>query len=291
MSLQKRRILWSETMPVVNHAGVSTAPPNYVIPRRWFERVADFDLWLVCDGCVELTRSDSTKFVLTRGSTVWLAPGDIYELRADASGPYTNAYIHFDLLDQKGRVIPHDQIETPSSTGYIFDMHYFESTMRRIMFLEYQRDRTDATTRAALQMQASHLLKGLLYDYQLAGLFPNSPTAGTKQRYSQIVSSALSWLYLHPKSTLSAVDLAKRFGYSQRHFCRIFRKTTGKTPGQALIEAKIDHAKKLLASSALNITEIAESLSYENVFYFSRQFKQITGKAPLEFRKSLNRSE
>jgi AraC-like DNA-binding protein len=221
---------------------------------------------------------------LTRGSTVWFAPGNGFELRVDAPGPYTNVYAHFDLLNRSGRIIPHDRVEIPPATGFIYDIYYFESTLRRIMFLQYQCEQSDPDTRATLQTQVSHLLKGLLYDYQLAQKASDSPPiAGIQKPHSLMISSALSWLYLHPESALSAADLANKFGYSQRHFCRIFRHATGKTPGQVLIEAKIDHAKKLLATSALNIMEIAESLRYENVFYFSGQFKQATGMASVEF--------
>jgi AraC-like DNA-binding protein len=287
MTSPKRRIHWSEATPVVRQAATSTAPPSYVIPRAWFtEHIVDFDLWLVCEGRAELVDANGTKTVLTRGSTVWLAPGAGFELRVDTSGPYTNIHVHFDLVDRSGRVIPHRRVETPPATGFIYDIHYFESTLRRIMFLQYQCEQSDLEARAALQTQMSLLLKGLLYDYQLALKAADStPMAGIQKHHSGMISSALSWLYLHPESALSAADLANKYGYSQRHFCRIFRHATGKTPGQVLIEAKIDHAKKLLATSALNITEIAESLRYENVFYFSRQFKQVTGMAPVEFRK------
>lgn len=294
MSSPLKRIPWAEATPVVTRAGRSTARPGYVIPKNWFvEHIVDFDLWLICEGRAEMTNQKGEKTLLTRGSAVWLAPGELFDLRVDANCSYINTFIHFDLLDKAGKIIPPAQIKKPATIGFVHDIHYFESTMQRITFLLYQHKQSDRKTRSAIQTQASHLLKGLLYDYQFAQKAADFPLkAGIQKHHSQMISAALSWLYLHPASALSAAELAKKFGYSQRHFCRIFREVTGKTPGQVLIAAKVDHAKKLLAASALNITQIAESLSYENVFYFSRQFKQVTGVAPMEFRnRALGQSE
>lgn len=281
-----RLIPWSEAVPQVVWAGMATAAPNYVIPRSWFSKLRDFDLWLVCEGRVELEDQHGGKTLLTPGSVVLLRPGDCFELRVDASGPYTNVYVHFNLVNRRGRVIPHDRIEMPATTGYVQDMPSFEATLRRIMFLQYQQKQAPPKLRDSMQRLISHLMKGLLYDYSLSQAFADAgQDGGLQKHHSQIVLSALSWIYLHPDTKLSSAELAQKFGYSQRHFGRIFSQVTGKTPGQALIEARIDHAKKLLAGSSLNVSEIAASLNYESVFYFSRQFRRITGVSPVEFRK------
>ena len=283
---RKGNIHWADCFPEVVSGSISKAPPNYVIPRKWFsERILDFDLWLVCEGQVELEDDEGKKTTLTRGSTVWLAPGDIFKLSVDSSAPYVNLYIHFNLLDQRKKVIPPKNIVIPPTIGFAHDMYYFESTLRRIIYLQYQC--REFKTPVNFAEQASHLLKGLLYEHDHSQATAESlADAGIDQHHSQIISSALSWIYLHPQSTATAAELARQFGYSQRHFCRIFRQITGKSPSRVFIEARIDHAKKLLTTSALNISEIAESLNYEDVFYFSRQFKTITGFGPLAFRKN-----
>ncbi len=286
---QRKKIPWERTTPRIKNAAMSTARPGYFIPSSWFRALKDFDLWLVCGGDVELTDPKGHKTRLGRGSVVCLAPGDVFELQADSSSPYTNAFIHFDLVDDAGRMLPHNQIEMPPLTGRIHDINYFESTMRRIMFLQYHQGRkSDPDVLSSIQTQCSLLLKGLLYDFQMANADIPGET-GIQHHHRQLVSSALSKIYQQPESSISAAGLAKEFGHSQRHFCRIFRLVTGKTPGQTLIEARVDHAKKLLATTSLNVTEISESLRYENVFYFSRQFKKLTGIAPTEFRSRLSK--
>ena len=281
--MKSKRLPLSETTPVVRSAAVSTAQPGHLIPQTWFRKLKDFDLWLVVQGKVELRDELGRATLLSRGSVVCLAPGDVFELRVKPSEPYTNIFVHFDLMDTKGRLLNRDEVVLPPATGTIPDLAYFESTLRRMMFLQYHYRNGNPRTTGLMQKELSCLLKGLLFDYDLAGR-DQAGEGGVHKAHRQMVSSALSRIYHHPGSVLSAADLAREFGHSQRHFCRLFRLITGKTPGQTLIEARIDHAKKLLAASAMTITEISESLRYENIFYFSRQFKKVTGLSPTDYR-------
>ena len=46
-------------------------------------------------------------------------------------------------------------------------------------------------------------------------------------------------------------------------------------------------AKKHLREGRLNVTQIANSLGYQNIQYFSHQFKKITGMSPQEYSRSI----
>ena len=48
-------------------------------------------------------------------------------------------------------------------------------------------------------------------------------------------------------------------------------------------EMPIEEAKKLLTTGNLRIYEIAESLGFENAFYFSKVFKKAEGVSPREY--------
>lgn len=55
---------------------------------------------------------------------------------------------------------------------------------------------------------------------------------------------------------------------------------------------KIDTAKQLIRNEQLNFTQIAESLGYSSIHYFSRQFRKVTGMSPTEYASSIKaRSE
>lgn len=50
---------------------------------------------------------------------------------------------------------------------------------------------------------------------------------------------------------------------------------------------KINRAKELIREKNMNFTQIADSLGYTSIHYFSRQFKKITGMTPSEYALSI----
>jgi AraC-like DNA-binding protein len=80
-------------------------------------------------------------------------------------------------------------------------------------------------------------------------------------------------------------DLAAELGLSPDYFSRRFRATFGKSPRVWLAERKIEAAEDFLIRSNLSIYEISERLGYSESAQFSRQFKNITGLSPSEYRE------
>jgi len=54
---------------------------------------------------------------------------------------------------------------------------------------------------------------------------------------------------------------------------------------EAMVRARVARARQLLLESDLSIKQIASELGYSSAFYFSRQFKAMTGGAPTDFRR------
>lgn len=52
---------------------------------------------------------------------------------------------------------------------------------------------------------------------------------------------------------------------------------------------KIDAAKEMIRTQKLNFTQIADTLGYTSVHYFSRQFKKLTGMTPSEYASSIKK--
>ncbi len=80
-------------------------------------------------------------------------------------------------------------------------------------------------------------------------------------------------------------ELAFLFNTNRSTLCREFKKITGKTIGGYIADKKLDLAKKKLASSDKNFTEIAEELCFESIHYFTRFFKKATGLSPSKYRQ------
>jgi AraC-like DNA-binding protein len=80
-------------------------------------------------------------------------------------------------------------------------------------------------------------------------------------------------------------DLAEVLRLSPDYFARAFRRTFGLAPRKWLVRERISQAAvRLLDAPQLTVSEIAFEFGYEDLFLFSRQFKQITGKSPSDHR-------
>lgn len=77
---------------------------------------------------------------------------------------------------------------------------------------------------------------------------------------------------------------AESLGLSRGYFFELFKRTTGVTPIHYMNQFLVNRAKDDLRSSNLSIMQIAEKYRFHSIHYFSRLFKQYTGKSPQSFR-------
>jgi YesN/AraC family two-component response regulator len=78
--------------------------------------------------------------------------------------------------------------------------------------------------------------------------------------------------------------LAETVHLSPGYLGDLLKKETGMNAQDHIHHVVIEHAKNVLLNSSLTVSEIAFQLGFDYPQYFSRLFKQKTGKTPLEFR-------
>lgn len=86
-----------------------------------------------------------------------------------------------------------------------------------------------------------------------------------------------------PKKTVS--ELAEAASLSVSYFQHIYKDLFGVPVTQDIIRSRIERACYLLTMTPDSVAHIAESCGYENVEHFNRQFKEITGFSPNQYRK------
>jgi len=73
----------------------------------------------------------------------------------------------------------------------------------------------------------------------------------------------------------------------KRSFLRVFKKAMGLSPIAYLIRVRVSRAAELLQNDEMSITDVAFELNYEDSSYFTRQFQEIMGMTPRDFRNNL----
>ena len=89
----------------------------------------------------------------------------------------------------------------------------------------------------------------------------------------------------HLSGELHLEELARTANLSKYHFSKRYKELTGYSPIQHFIHLKMERACYLLDISSQPISQIANSLGYDDAHYFSRLFKKVTGLSPREYRK------
>ncbi len=83
--------------------------------------------------------------------------------------------------------------------------------------------------------------------------------------------------------------IAENFHYHSYHLNRIMKASTQKTLHGYLLDYRIQMAKSLLVATSLTVTEIAEKTGFSSYTYFIRLFRERTGQAPLQYRRTHER--
>jgi len=83
----------------------------------------------------------------------------------------------------------------------------------------------------------------------------------------------------------SLEEIADRFYISKHHLCRIFKKTMKLTVVDYLTQIRLKHACQMLLFSQMPIGKISDACGFHSSAYFSRVFKENTGKSPVEYRR------
>ena len=100
------------------------------------------------------------------------------------------------------------------------------------------------------------------------------------------IRPAIDFLELTPERECNVGYLASICHMSEPHFFYCFRKSMGRAPMEYRAELLIMNAQRLLVSSELSISEVAERLGFGSETYFRRVFKAKVGVSPREFRRN-----
>lgn len=102
-----------------------------------------------------------------------------------------------------------------------------------------------------------------------------------------IIVSIKRYIRLNIRNKLTLCDVSNHVGYSPNHCDTIFKKETGDSIINYLINERVAEAKRLLDEGVLSLRNIAEAVGFEDYNYFSRTFKKVTGKTPTEYKSTI----
>jgi AraC-like DNA-binding protein len=100
------------------------------------------------------------------------------------------------------------------------------------------------------------------------------------------IERAVDYIEHHFAESITPTDLAHAAGMSVSHFNRLFHRWAAQSPGQFVLNRRVQEARKLLGDVNLSVKEVAVRCGFEDPYYFSKVFRRIDGLPPSHFREA-----
>jgi AraC family transcriptional regulator len=224
--------------------------------------------------------------VAERG-TIWMSPAGLQEDILDISDPMPGV-LHLYL--------PSTHF-SPDSLGAALD----QSVIASLRFESSFQDPLLAEIGYALaseleyQTSAGYLLAETLASSLAARLVQKYVSRSPTQAKSLVAQEGLDrrrllrvldYIEANLEGNLTLDELASIACLSRFHFARAFKAAVGQPPHRYVSAKRLERAKVLLMRGDRPLVDIALALNFSSQANFSRAFRQMTGRAPRQFRRA-----
>jgi AraC family transcriptional regulator len=135
----------------------------------------------------------------------------------------------------------------------------------------------DALDRMYGESLSTALAVHLLREYGVAVPEP-------KKRYPRLprekLMRAVEYIQDQLGTDLTVSGIAQAVYMSPYHFTRLFKESTGQSPHQYVVEARVRKAKELLTAGKFTISEVAHHVGFSDQSHLTRHFKRVFGLPP-----------
>lgn len=278
---------WENLKITFKRTGRDVWPKDHKVEPQWFhDRIVDFTLWYIFQGRGTLIDQHNQTHPLVPGTFLVMAPGVHYTIRQE-KGQTTmgDNYIHVLFHKASGEPIPPEEWPMDSCIIEVVDVNYYDQITRRIVTLNHPISPRQNEPNFNNRIEAQMLFKALLLSLiRVKEEQAQNQRRGIGLHHEKKIREVLTALYDDPSRFRNVRQMAQTCGYSTGYFRTLFQAITGRNPNDVIIQARIERAQILLRRSDYSIGSIASMLGYENDYYFSRQFKAITGMPPRDYR-------
>lgn len=234
----------------------------------------DYHLVHISEGKGILETQSTGRNRLVAGQAFMLFPGEWHRYRPDKEVGWTESWVGFKgqvrMLNASGHLIsrakPIINIGPDDRVSNLFNA-VFERVRNEIVGSEY-----------VLSGAVIHLLGYLLTLLKRQELKITSRT-------DEIILTAKSIMENQFAEKVRLEDIAEELKISYAWFRKYFKRNTGFSPYDYLLNIRINHAKLLLKNSGMSVKEISMAAGFESQQQFCRTFKGKTGQTPMEFRR------
>jgi AraC family transcriptional activator of pobA len=239
-----------------------------------------------------MIRYGRTQYDHENGSMLFVKPRQIIEFHnLEIEGDGFNIFIHEDFLNghalyQEIKKYSYFEYETnealhlsPREEQIIWDLY-------RKIEMEYHNNQ-DEYSREIILTHIDSILKYAQRFYKRQFTNRVELSGKTVSKFNASLQAYFEKGLLQTKGLPTVHAMATELHLSVRYLSDLLKQETGKTAIELIHIYLINEAKNLFKSEDQSVSEIAYTLGFENLPYFSRLFKREVGVSPNQFKKQL----
>ena len=104
-------------------------------------------------------------------------------------------------------------------------------------------------------------------------------------KYNPLTLTVIEYIHANLDKKITLDDIGRATFFSAGYCDTIFKKETGRSIIDYLLEARVTEAKKMLVEGSIPLSTVSELVGFDDYNYFSRVFKKRTGYTPTEYRR------
>ncbi len=202
------------------------------------------------------------------GACILYTPGTPQDYQA--LGTFKNSYVHFSAPEAFVR-----SFSLPENT--LFYPQKLQEIDRQIQAIQQAFLRQDRCREAELDSLLEQLL------VLAARNLEHAPGEGQSSLLSDTFQKIRLAMLSSCEKPWTIRQMSRMAGMEKSQFYRYYQQFFHISPGNDLIQARIQRAKYLLTNQAAQIKQIAAECGFADATHFSRQFKRCTGMSPREY--------
>lgn len=103
--------------------------------------------------------------------------------------------------------------------------------------------------------------------------------------YSKTVMQCMDYISHHLNSVIRVADIAQRVQKNPDYLSSLFKKETGKTVTEYIMESKLKASQNMLLGSDRSCAEVSAAFAFSSQSYFTKMFRLYTGDTPKKYRE------
>ena len=139
-------------------------------------------------------------------------------------------------------------------------------------------------TRSWPCLSRSYLYEILFALVRQGGLKDYGSSLENYSNHSKLAIDIIYYLQNNYNTKISIDSLVKEFNTNRTTLHKDFKKHTGLSINQYLVQIRMNMAAKLLRDTSLTLSEICERIGFSDTIYFSKVFKKALNQTPSEYR-------